>query len=403
MKTNVKSIVMMFVTLLALNLLQSCKKDNNIDPNLPPDETVQKLELEGRWKIESVNFLDETVKWKEEVAFTSESRLGWAPAMYAKTMGVNFQVTEVKNTDGEKLGNKFSLIVGEDLPLSEANTYWYWNYIEDQQEFEMKQINSTEPPYDFSIMNISGIKIENDGDKVVFQAKLNSRKPGQAINETIQVPVEFILVRGVPTVEANILLKGQTFVLPDVELTEEENQAVLVAELKEKMGFNSNYISIQYRSTNPAHMFYYMTTIDDMDWSVLNIENPRDNNSTKFLAPFVCFDKNNTLYFYFANSGTTYDKYQIEKEGNLYTIIGEHEDNNFFFNPAYRNIDVSARLKVTYDIATKETVVVQEIFIDMGESSMVYLDPILKWTQDTNIQTHSLTEDEELPFYKIEL
>ena len=30
MKTNVKSIVMMFVTLLALNLLQSCKKDNNI-------------------------------------------------------------------------------------------------------------------------------------------------------------------------------------------------------------------------------------------------------------------------------------------------------------------------------------------------------------------------------------
>lgn len=400
---NLKNTLMITVAFLALFATQSCQKDDNPSPDPEPEETVQKLELEGKWTIESVNFLDESANWDNAVAFTSESGLGWAPNMYGKTMGINFQTTAVNDESNTKLGSKFNFIVGEDLPLSESDTYWYWNYVDEQESFEMKQLATAILPYDFSLSNISDVKTENDGDKIVFQAKINSRKPGGEATETLQVPVEITLRKGAPTEAAAVLLKGHPFVMPELELTEEENQAELIDELKELMGYNSNYTSTQLGSSNPAHIFYYMTTIDEMDWAVLDLENRRDNNNTKFLAPFVCIDKHNTLYFYFANSYTTYTKYHIEKENNLYTIIGEHIDNNLFFSPAYRDMDATARMKITYDVATKETIVVQEMLLDMGGSPMVFLDPVLKWTKDPSITVHSSFDDDYNPFPDLEL
>lgn len=379
------------VAMLAFITMPSCKKDK-VEPGVPPEETVAKLELDGRWKIETVNFLDEAVKWKEEVKFTSESGLGWAPGMYAKVMGINFQITAVNNEGGTKLGNKFSYIVGEELPLKETDTYWYWNYKDEQKNFEMKQINTTVLPYDFSILDITDLKIENNGDKVVFKANVNSRKPGEAITDNIKTPVEITLTRGVPSATANIRLKGQIFVMPALELTEEENRAVLLAELKEKMGFNSSYVFKMYVDL----MGIFQTTIENFNWTDAVIQD-FDQTEEKNINFFVGIDKKDVLYFYERKgnndfNAASYNNYSIEKEGSLYTVWGEYSDGeNIIYRGSPADGNTTIRVKITFNAESKETAVVSEYFhpiLNYIEGGIAF-----KWIKDNNITNYGFGEE----------
>ncbi len=376
-----KQILLITTAFLALFVVQSCTKDDYPGP----EEPVQTLELEGRWTITSVNFLNNAANWKENVPFTSESGLGWAPNMFAKTMGINFQTTTVNNDSGTKLGSKFSFIVGEDLPLSENDTYWYWNYADEQLSFEMKQLITASLPYDFTLHDIREVTIENEGDKVVFKADVNSRKPGEDVAEIIQVPVEVTIVRGVPSVESVILSMGHPFVMPELELTEEENQAELIAELKQAMGFNSNQVHTLYM---PA-TFYFMTPIEGVDWDLIEyvFEGANDNHMPS--APFVVIDKKNRLYFHMRNTGSWYEKFKITKEGNLYTLMGEHADAHTYA-PGLPD-DTTHRIKVTFDAETTETLVIRELFSE--SDGTVYIDYIISWTKDETITTHSFNEE----------
>ncbi|MBD1431367.1 hypothetical protein H8B06_00895 [Sphingobacterium sp. DN00404] len=379
---NLKNTLFVTIAFLALIATQSCSKDDNPSPEPEPEETVQKIELEGMWTITSVNFLDETANWDNAVAFTSESGLGWAPNMYGKTMGINFQTTAVNDESNTKLGSKFSFIVGEDLPLSESDNYWYWNYVDEQESFEMKQLATATLPYDFSLLDISDVKTENDGDKIVFQAKINSRKPGGEATETLQVPVEISIAKGTPSAGAAILLKGHPFVMPELELTEEENQAVLIAELQEVMGFNSNAL---YKMYMPAE-YYWITTIEGVDLDKATLILPADESNHMPSAPFVVIDKNNTLFLNIRGYGSGYEKFKVSKEGDIYTLWGEHADCTLYGQTYAENS--TYRIKVTFDTETKETVVLRELL----NEGMVYIDYAISWTKDLSITTTSSWE-----------
>ncbi len=395
-----KSILVLAVAITTLSIFQSCSDDN-----IPPVESIATLELEGQWTISSVNFLDETANWNEEIAYTSESGLGWAPALYTQIKGVNFQMTKTQNENGTELGNALSFIVTEAFPFDTEEAHWYWNYKDEQQNFELKQIDAALPAYNFSFGNITDIVMHDEGDKIVFKTMIASRKSGEDLTQTIQVPVEFVIYRGVPTATAQVLLNGITFEMPELELTETENQALLLAELKENMGsFNGAY---SWTALVPAE-FQWMTTIEGFDMEKVAYEITHDLNSRDETdVPFVCIDKNNTFHFWstsFGSMSVSYKNYQIEKEGSIYTIWGEHEDGEVYkLQPT--DEEVSLRSKIIFNAETRETLALRETVSILEGTTYVYLDTVTKWVQNPEIVYHSFSAEyfSEHPLLNLEL
>ncbi len=398
MKTKLKNIIAILIALTGIYSTQSCSKNN--DPSPDPVSPKQVLELEGKWTLESVNFLDETASWDAAVDYTSESGSGWAPGTYAQTRGIDFQISEIKNSNGQKLGNTFRPIGSEKLSLDEKNV-WYWNYLNEKQGFEIKSLPDNAASFDFAFHDITSITEDKGGNKILFKAKVSSRKPGKASNEKIQVPVEIILVRGVPTTEAKILLKGQAFSMPEVVLTEEENQAILLTELKANFGFNANYalkINFDFSSM-------FNATIEDFKWDNPIVQDI-DRTNEKLLSIFAAIDKKGHLYFYELKGNNDYnavfyERFKIEKAGSLYTIWAEHADGKGIVNRGNTaTTDHTIRLKVTFDATSKETTAIPEIYnlsAKYTEMGIAY-----QWKKDQNIKTHQL-ELGENPFPNMEL
>ena len=398
MKTKLKNIITIFIAFASIHSIQSCSKKN--DPVPDPVIPEQTLELEGKWAIESVNFLDETAAWDATVDYTSESGAGWAPGTYAHVKGMDFQTTALNNSNGQKLGNKYSPIVSEELSIDQKNT-WYWNYSNDKQSFETKPLPDNSASFDYAFHDISSINLAKDGNKIIFKAKINSRKPGKAINETVQVPVEVTLLRGVPTTEAKIIQKGQTFVMPQVVLTEEENRAVLLEELKANFAFNASYVF----KINMDFSSMFNATIEDFKWDNAIVQDV-DRTEDKQLGIFVAVDKKGRLYFYVLKGNNDYnavyyEKFKIEKVGTQYTLWGEHADGKGIVSRGdATTTNHTIRLKVTFDTATKETTAIPEIYNLSGQYTEMGF--AYQWKKDANIKTQQF-ETGNNPFPNMEL
>lgn len=208
----INSIFSRFV--LVLLLLAGCSKDK--DQVKKPDEDV--LKIEGRWKFEKLDFLDESVAWDPQVDFNTGNSFGYAPLMFGGMQGFEFGTRKVKGD----LGNKFNFINEGDHNQDEASEYWYWNYTDDHKGFEIKQINSQMPPFDFSVMSISDITVSNSGAQMVLRASLNSRKPGGALTDMVKVPVQITLIKGTPDAEVQLFIKAQPFEMPKPMTTREK-------------------------------------------------------------------------------------------------------------------------------------------------------------------------------------
>lgn len=180
----------------------------------PDPQPTTTLALEGEWQLESINFTDASlVTWDPAIDFTTANRFGFAPYMwsYIGMKGFSFEEKKVK----DDLGSRFVFLYdgnnGEDMSLD----YWYWNYLNDKKGFEIEQINPQFPPFNYSIMDISEIKQENDGNRLTFKANMYSRKVGEAMKDIIKVPVEIKIMKAAATAFVNVLIEGESFVAPD--------------------------------------------------------------------------------------------------------------------------------------------------------------------------------------------
>ncbi|MCO5248892.1 MAG: hypothetical protein M9887_08095 [Chitinophagales bacterium] len=182
----------------------SCKKDKNENPIDPPPLTNE-LQLEGKWVFESLEFLNTSeVSWKEGLEVNTENTFGYAPVMFSDMMGFDFQTKAIESGKG----NKFNFINDGDRNQDETKEYWYWNYLNEKQSFEIGQINSQLPPYDFGIHNIKNIVLNNDGNTIDFDAELTSRVVGGKLTETIETPVHIVIKRGESNNKVNVTIGG---------------------------------------------------------------------------------------------------------------------------------------------------------------------------------------------------
>lgn len=199
-----RSLIFLFSFLL---LLTNCSKDEDVTPDPPAEEG---LELEGDWTFEKLDFLDESVLWDPAIDFSVDAAFGYAPYMFAGTQGFEFSSKKVADNRGYKF-----IIINDGDRGDESKDYWYWNYTEDRQSFEIQQINPAMPPYNFSIMEISDIRESEDKNKIVFKASLNSRKVGGGFTDIEKVPVEITMTRGIQgDSEVGMFIKGQPFEMP---------------------------------------------------------------------------------------------------------------------------------------------------------------------------------------------
>lgn len=200
-----RSLIFLFSCLL---LLTSCSKDD--DPVVPEPPVEEGLELEGDWTFEKLDFLDESIVWDPAIDFSVDAAFGYAPYMFAGTQGFEFGTKKVAGDRGQKF-----IIINDGDRGDESTDYWYWNYTEDKQSFEIGQINPAMPPYNFSIMDISDIRESENKDKIVFKAGLNSRKVGGGFTDIEKVPVEITMTRGLQAdSEVEMSVKGQPFEMP---------------------------------------------------------------------------------------------------------------------------------------------------------------------------------------------
>lgn len=202
--------------LLCSLLLISCGVSDKGDE--PPAEK-QSLELEGTWRFKTLNFTDASlVTWDASIDYTTGNYFGYAPAMFEGMTSFDFQTAEV--TDGS--GKKFNFVDEGDRTEDDTKEYWYWNYTDNGQSFEIKQINPQLPPYDFSVMDITGVVSTDDGNKLSFEARLNTREVGGTIRDIRKVPVEITLERGDPGAPVEIYIEGELFEEPTVLTTTEK-------------------------------------------------------------------------------------------------------------------------------------------------------------------------------------
>ncbi|HTO37620.1 MAG TPA: hypothetical protein VL021_04290 [Brumimicrobium sp.] len=192
---------------LAISLvvaLVGCKKDE-VEP-----KGENALKMEGQWQLKSVNFLSDELDWDEEVPYTFGNYFKYAPAMYEDLKGFDFRKTKTDGNEGYSLQyiNEGNYNADTDAP-----SRWYWNYLNEKTGFEMLQINEAMPPYNFSIMDITDIKVSNKGNTITFKAKAYTRLSGAPASEVIVVSAEYKMERGTAVDNTEVYINGILFEL----------------------------------------------------------------------------------------------------------------------------------------------------------------------------------------------
>lgn len=200
-----KAILLGFCAMLVLTAV-SCSRNDHEETQ--PDNTVK---LEGTWKLNKVDFKGDGINWNPAVPFNAGTGFAFAPFMFKDVRGFKFGTKKVASDIGYRFDYQYAVNHGEDP----NNEHWYWNYNGDKTGFEIKQINPAYPPYNFSILDITNIKKSNNGDKIIFDAMVNSRVPGQSITTTVLVPVELTMERGTPDKDPELYHNGAPYVFPN--------------------------------------------------------------------------------------------------------------------------------------------------------------------------------------------
>ncbi len=210
-KTHYPSLV---ITVLCTLLFMGCGVTDKGD-----DNPELELKIEGKWKMEKVNFTDASlVEWDVYTDYTAGNYFAYAPAMYLDMIGFDFQDKALSDNSA----NKFVFIEVGSHEDVDSNEFWYWNYTEDGKSFEIGQINPQFPPYNFSLTEVNSVVLSDDGNKLEFSAKVNSRVSGGSIRDIVSVPVEFTMTRNTPGDIPEVYFENELFVKPAVLTTEEK-------------------------------------------------------------------------------------------------------------------------------------------------------------------------------------
>lgn len=194
--TNFKILVVLIFTVL---VTFSCKEKEEPEP--------ETLKIEGEWNLEKINFLDESVVWKDGVPFNKGTYFKYGPYMYSEVMGYKFGEGAVEKGFRADVLQSF-------YAANPDQVLWYWNYSEDKMSFELAQVNLQFPPYDFAFKNITNLEKSDDGNTLSFKAQVASRTVGGGVNDVEYVNVEMTLKKGEAIADTKVTILGKPFIIP---------------------------------------------------------------------------------------------------------------------------------------------------------------------------------------------
>lgn len=202
-----KKLKITFLGLMIISLLSAVSCSRSTDQPEPPEAG---LSLEGSWKLTKIDFKGDGVNWNPAVPYNGGTSFGYAPFMLKDMQGYKFGNKKITGD----LGFRFDFLYNVNHGENPADETWYWNYLDGGKSFEIMQINPSFPPYNFSITGVKNLKITENGNKIVAEAVVNSRVPGQPITSAIKVPIEFTMERGTPNQDVALYQNGSPYTFP---------------------------------------------------------------------------------------------------------------------------------------------------------------------------------------------
>lgn len=208
--------------LIALFILSGCN-DNDSDN--------EEIEFTGRWRLTEINFTSNVSAWHKTTYADDKEVFGWAPYMFESLMGYELSNKEYTDANTQKKGNEAKVVLNSSFGSS-SKVYWIWNETNDGKGFEVSQLNTKMPPYDFSVTNVTNVRERKSGGKRVieFTATVNSLDQEKydvntmwMLRPTLKAEAQFVVESvadsyqfGEADVPA-ILLNGKTLTLPTLE------------------------------------------------------------------------------------------------------------------------------------------------------------------------------------------
>lgn len=257
------------VVILTLILMVGCSSDDDDKLIDPPKKNI---ELVGKWMIKEINFTSNVKEWKSETITNTMDIFGWAPYMYGGVSGIEFTDQDYTDSQTQKKGKMFNLVTGTSHGGSNK-VFWIWNYTEDGKGFEMIQLNSQMPPYDFSMSKTSSLQETTiDGKRaLIFSTTLKSldqNKMSESSNPMTRPKVAanatFILVKASGEIDTeaspSLKLKGLELKLPkqgDPSIVTKENLKGTAWMLKS----GSKIYDPGFSAQNPALEFAKLITL----------------------------------------------------------------------------------------------------------------------------------------------
>lgn len=205
------TLILSSFAMMMLLVVVGCNKDD--DPVDDGGDTTEELSVEGSWQVQSVDFVDpESVAWNPNIPYNGGTSLGYAPFMYTIIRGYDFKEAKIDNDSID--GYEFNFMLDREFG-DPGVVYWYWDYNADGDGFDVTQLNVPNgPPMNFSIMNAHNVELDEDGEVMVFDAEVYSRKPGGTFDDLDIVPVEITLIKGDVTKVAEVFIGGEPFEEP---------------------------------------------------------------------------------------------------------------------------------------------------------------------------------------------
>lgn len=217
-----KTLRLILIILSASLFMNACSKDDN-EPK-PKDD---KLELaDTKWQILEINFTSGVKPWTNGTYSEISKVFGWAPFMYSGVYGMDFSNESYTDAATKKSGKifHFKTSMSGGHRAADAMTFWVWNALDNGKTFEVKQLNASMPPHDFSMTKATDVKIESSNGmrKMRFTTTLTSLDQDK-INPNSDIPAPRMQATAVFTVEEvkefnnkkpALKLNGQPFTLP---------------------------------------------------------------------------------------------------------------------------------------------------------------------------------------------
>ncbi len=185
----------------ALLMIAGCSKDKN-------EENEPKGFIEGEWNLEEVNFLSSNLLLDPEIDATKGKVPYYAPFILGEVYGYDFIKTKAKGVDG------FRAIVIQNYfnAYDKEEDYWYWNYKDNNQSFELIQINPVYPPaFDFSLRNVRNVQLSGDVLTFVMTVESKVAEGNELSGDVQEIDVAVTLKRGKAVHGVKVYVDGEPY------------------------------------------------------------------------------------------------------------------------------------------------------------------------------------------------